>query len=70
MFQTLMNFTFTLSRPADFQWGAIQLNGSWSGMVGELATEKIDIGKNVPRWPLWELFCYIELKKAPYDYRV
>ena len=39
-----MNFTYTVTKPADRQWGAIQKDGSWNGMIGLLATEKIDIG--------------------------
>ena len=43
--QEVMNFTYTLIKPPDGQWGAIQPDGSWSGMVGLLQTGVIDIGK-------------------------
>ena len=39
-----MNFTYTLIKPPDGQWGAIQSDGSWSGTVNLLANEIIDIG--------------------------
>ena len=41
--QEVMNFTFSLIRPADSQWGALQADGSWTGMVNLLATEQVDI---------------------------
>ena len=40
-----MNFTFTLTPPADGEWGGKLKDGSWSGMVGLLATKQIDIGE-------------------------
>ena len=39
-----MNFTYDLTQPPDGQWGAIQSDGSWSGLVGMLMREEIDIG--------------------------
>ena len=42
--QEIMNFTYTLIKPPDGQWGSIQPDGSWSGMVGLLVSGKIDIG--------------------------
>ena len=33
-----------LVQSKDGQWGAIQPNNSWSGMVGMLASGEIDIG--------------------------
>ena len=39
-----MNFTYDLTKPPDGQWGAIQPDGSWSGMVGMLVREEIDVG--------------------------
>jgi hypothetical protein len=39
-----MNFTYTLIKPPDGQWGSIQSDGSWSGTVNLLANEIIDIG--------------------------
>ena len=38
-----MNFTYSLIKPPDGQWGAIQPDGSWSGMVNLLASQEIDI---------------------------
>ena len=38
-----MNFTYTLIKPPDGNWGAIQADGSWNGMVNLLAKEDIDI---------------------------
>ena len=38
-----MNFTYTLTKPPDGQWGAIQADGSWNGQVNLLATQEIDI---------------------------
>ena len=43
--QYVMNFTFHLSKPPDGQWGAIQPDGSWSGMVNELQQQRADMGK-------------------------
>ena len=39
-----MNFTYDLTQPPDGQWGAIQPDGSWSGLVGMLMRGEIDIG--------------------------
>ena len=38
-----MNFTYTLIQPPDGQWGAIQPDGTWNGMVNLLANQEIDI---------------------------
>ena len=38
-----MNFSYTLIKPPDGQWGAIQTDGSWNGMVKLLANQDIDI---------------------------
>ena len=38
-----MNFTYTLIKPLDGQWGSIQPDGTWSGMVNLLANQEIDI---------------------------
>ena len=38
-----MNFTFTTIKPADRQWGALQADGSWTGMVHLLQTQQVDI---------------------------
>ena len=38
-----MNFTYTVIKPPDGQYGGIQPDGTWSGMVGLLANHDIDI---------------------------
>ena len=40
--QEIMNFTFTLVQPPDKQWGTLQHDGSWSGMVNLLQTQQVD----------------------------
>ena len=42
-FQDVLNFTFTTIKPADRQWGALQADGSWTGMVHRLQTQQVDI---------------------------
>ena len=42
--QTILNFTYTLRQPPDGAWGSLRSNGSWNGMIGELNTQKADIG--------------------------
>ena len=41
----LLNFTYTVTTPPDGQWGALKEDGTWSGMVGQLETKKVDIGR-------------------------
>ena len=41
--QDIMNFTYKLIKPPDGQFGTIQPNGTWSGMVNLLANKDIDI---------------------------
>ena len=38
-----MNFTYRLIKPPDGQFGTIQPDGTWSGMVNLLANQDIDI---------------------------
>lgn len=38
-----MNFTYDLMKPPDGEYGVIQANGTWSGMVGMLSRGEIDI---------------------------
>ena len=38
-----MNFTYTVIEPPDGQYGALQPDGTWSGMVKLLANQDIDI---------------------------
>ena len=40
-----MNFTYSVTKPEDNQWGAIQNDSSWTGMVGMLIRKEIDLGK-------------------------
>ena len=42
--QYILNFTFVLSKPPDGQWGALQSDGTWTGMIRELQDERTDIG--------------------------
>ena len=42
--QYVLNFTFAITKPPDEQWGAIQSDGTWTGMVRELEQRKADIG--------------------------
>ena len=41
--QEIMNFTYSVIQPPDGQYGAIQPDGTWTGMVNLLANEDIDI---------------------------
>ena len=38
-----MNFTYSVIKPPDGQYGAVQPDRTWSGMVGLLTTQDIDI---------------------------
>ena len=42
--QSILNFTYTIMKPADGAWGSLQTDGSWNGMIGELHTQKADLG--------------------------
>ena len=42
--QGIMNFTYEVIKPPDRQWGAIQPDGTWNGMVKLLANQEIDMG--------------------------
>ena len=42
--QYILNFTFVLTQPPDGQWGALQSDGTWTGMIRELQDERTDIG--------------------------
>ena len=41
--QGVLNFTFVLTKPPDGQWGALQSDGTWTGMVRELQEGRADI---------------------------
>ena len=45
LFQKILNFTYSLTKPPDGQWGSLQSDMSWTGMVGMLNRGEIDIGK-------------------------
>ena len=45
--QGVLNFTYSVRLPPDGQWGALQSDGSWSGMVGMLHREIVDIGMHL-----------------------
>ena len=40
----ILNFTYTLSRSPDGQWGALQRNGTWTGMMRPMQNDVFDIG--------------------------
>ena len=40
----LLNFSYTVTTPPDFQWGNIKSDGTWTGMVGQLVTREVDFG--------------------------
>ena len=46
-----LNFSYTVSSPPDGEWGGIQSDGSWSGMVGQLATKSVDFGMHIFVFP-------------------
>ena len=39
-----MNFTYELRNSPDYQYGALQPDGTWNGMVKELQVQNADIG--------------------------
>ena len=39
-----MNFTYKVEKPSDGEWGVKLSNNSWTGMVGMLIRQEIDIG--------------------------
>ena len=55
--QSVLNFTFTLTKSPDGQWGALQTDGSWTGMVRELQDKRADIGKNQGIIYLFKILC-------------
>nr|XP_027231573.1 probable glutamate receptor [Penaeus vannamei] len=48
-----LNFTCSWSRPEDRAWGALQPDGTWNGMIGDLMADKGDvivaISRTLPR---------------------
>ena len=41
--QESLNFTITMARPPDGEWGVLDSSGNWSGMVGMLKRNEVDI---------------------------
>ena len=41
----MLNFSYTVTIPPDGEWGSMNDDGTWSGMVGQLATKTVDIGR-------------------------
>ena len=46
-FQEIMNFTYILEIPKDKEWGVINDDGLYTGMVGRLQDKEIDIGNSM-----------------------
>ncbi len=42
-----MNFTYTVRQPPDKKFGSMDHQGQWNGMVGQLADDQSDIGKQI-----------------------
>ena len=40
----LLNFSYETSVPSDGEFGVLKDDGTWSGMVGELHTKRVDFG--------------------------
>ena len=38
-----LNFSYTVINPPDGEWGVLKEDGTWSGMVGQLETKKVDL---------------------------
>ncbi|XP_059082976.1 glutamate receptor ionotropic, kainate glr-3-like [Tigriopus californicus] len=41
--QAIMNFTYKLTTPEDGEWGVELSEGVWSGIIGQLANDEVDI---------------------------
>ena len=48
-----MNFTYVVSKPPDGPFGALEPDGNWTGMIGELVNQKVDIGKVFKRYTIY-----------------
>ena len=44
----MLNFSYKVTTPSDKEFGIIKSDGSWSGMVGQLATKEADVGNICP----------------------
>ncbi len=41
--QSILNFTYTIHMPPDGEWGAKRSDGSWTGVIGQLAAREVDV---------------------------
>ena len=44
IFQDVLNFSFVISTPPDMQYGSLNLDGTWTGIVNELIHKNAEIG--------------------------
>ena len=44
IFQDVLNFSYVISTPPDMQYGSLNLDGTWTGIVNELIYKNADIG--------------------------
>ena len=42
-YQEQMNFTIQYTRPPDNAWGALNKDGTWNGLIGQLQDQITDI---------------------------
>ena len=42
-----LNFSYTVTTPPDGEWGSKKDDGTWSGMVGQLAAKTVDVGRHI-----------------------
>ena len=57
-FQSILNLTYALSTPPDMQFGSLNSDGTWTGMINELIHKRADIG---------EIYYHQELEKECLD---
>ena len=43
-FQDTLNFSYSITKPPDNDWGIDYGHGNWSGIVGMLSRQEADIG--------------------------
>ena len=58
----LLNFSYTVTIPSDGEWGARKDDGTWSGMVGQLVTKTVDVGRYYLYSIKWRKKCFQTLK--------
>ena len=39
-----LNFSYTVTKPSDGNWGSLNSDGTWTGMIGGLHRREIDLG--------------------------